>query len=253
MKIRSSVFTQCCCTKGVLRYPLPLLTVIKEPILGDLLGYCSQVQLQPFLQNTHNELINERYGCVLDTNYILWLISWESPVALGWLSEQLGDDVNIGSGEIWFHQAIREYLNQCWHCWPRSVNHDCTQRDSDLIVFPASVGGWPAGFHVHRRPPGQASCCWPQTGASHWAAALRCTRGTRPGPCLTTVTWPCHKNFSQWEHSFLWKLRCHWLKGLRLRKIAVVRRGPGELFSKPTLTHCPPARVTKKKPLKIHL
>ena len=47
------------------------------------------------------------------------------------------------------------------------------------------------------------------------------------GPCLTTATWRCRKNFSQWERSFLWKLRFHWLKGLRQRQIAVVRQGSG--------------------------
>ena len=36
--------------------------------------------------------------------------------------------------------------------------------------------------------------------------------GTKPGHCLTIVTWCCRKNFSQWEHSFLWQLRIHWLK-----------------------------------------
>ena len=46
------------------------------------------------------------------------------------------------------------------------------------------------------------------------------------GLCLTTATWRCRKNFSQWELSFLWKLRCHWLKGLRQRQIPVVRQGP---------------------------
>ena len=50
-----------------------------------------------------------------------------------------------------------------------------------------------------------------------------------PGPCLTTATWRCRKNFSQWECSFLWKLRCHWLEFLRQRQIAVVRQGPGSL------------------------
>ena len=45
------------------------------------------------------------------------------------------------------------------------------------------------------------------------------------GPCLTTATWRCRKNFSQWERSFLWKLRSHWLKGLRQRQIAVARPG----------------------------
>ena len=47
-----------------------------------------------------------------------------------------------------------------------------------------------------------------------------------PGPCLTTATWRCRKNFSQWERSFHWKLRCHWLEFLRQRQIAVVRQGP---------------------------
>ena len=51
-------------------------------------------------------------------------------------------------------------------------------------------------------------------------------RDAGPGPCLTTATWRCRKYFSQWERSFLWKLRCHWLKGLRQRQIAVVKQGP---------------------------
>ena len=46
-----------------------------------------------------------------------------------------------------------------------------------------------------------------------------------PEPCLTTATWRCRKNFSQWECSFHWKLRCHWLEFLRQRQIAVVRQG----------------------------
>ena len=49
------------------------------------------------------------------------------------------------------------------------------------------------------------------------------------GPCLTTATWRSRKNFNQWERNFLWKLRCHWVKGLRRRQIAVVRQGPGNL------------------------
>ena len=36
-----------------------------------------------------------------------------------------------------------------------------------------------------------------------------------PGSCLTTATCCCRNNFSQRECSFLWKLRCHWLKGSR--------------------------------------
>ena len=50
--------------------------------------------------------------------------------------------------------------------------------------------------------------------------------GVTPGACITTVTRHCHKNFSQWEHSFQRKLRYHWLKGLRQRQIAVIRQGP---------------------------
>ena len=49
------------------------------------------------------------------------------------------------------------------------------------------------------------------------------------GPCLTSATWHCRKNFSQWERGFLWKRRCHWLKGLRQHMIAVVRQGPVSL------------------------
>ena len=52
-------------------------------------------------------------------------------------------------------------------------------------------------------------------------AFLKCP----PGPCLTTVIWGCHKKFSQWEHSFLWKLCCHWLKGVWQRQITIVRQG----------------------------
>ena len=37
------------------------------------------------------------------------------------------------------------------------------------------------------------------------------------------------KNFSQWECSFHWKLRCHWLEFLRQGQIAVVRQGPATL------------------------
>ena len=35
-----------------------------------------------------------------------------------------------------------------------------------------------------------------------------------------------HLNFCQWERSFYWKLRCHWLEFLRQRQIAAERRGP---------------------------
>ena len=66
-----------------------------------------------------------------------------------------------------------------------------------------------------------------------WLSMDRRPSGTRwdwghqPGPCFATATWRCHTNISQWERSFLWKLCCHWLKGLRQPQIAVVRQGPG--------------------------
>ena len=31
-------------------------------------------------------------------------------------------------------------------------------------------------------------------------------------PCITTANWRCRKFFSQWQHSFEWKLCSHWLK-----------------------------------------
>ena len=47
-----------------------------------------------------------------------------------------------------------------------------------------------------------------------------------PGPCITNVIATCRKNFSQWESSFLWKLRCHWLKFLRRVAKTLVIQGP---------------------------
>ena len=32
------------------------------------------------------------------------------------------------------------------------------------------------------------------------------------GTVMLKVTWCCRKPFSQWQHSFRWKLSCHWLK-----------------------------------------
>ena len=52
------------------------------------------------------------------------------------------------------------------------------------------------------------------------------------GPCITNVIATRRKNFSQWKSSFLWKLRCHWLKFLRRVAKTLVIQGPG-----PTLKH----------------
>ena len=41
----------------------------------------------------------------------------------------------------------------------------------------------------------------------------------RPGPCINTAIWCCCKTFSQWQHSFQWKLCSHWLKVLRQRHV----------------------------------
>ena len=60
----------------------------------------------------------------------------------------------------------------------------------------------------------------------HWPTANWLIQYKDAGPCLTTATWRCRKNFSQWECSFHWKRRCHWLEFLRQHQIAVVRQGP---------------------------
>ena len=39
-----------------------------------------------------------------------------------------------------------------------------------------------------------------------------------------------HLNFCQWERSFYWKLRCHWLEFLRQREIAAERQGRSRLL-----------------------
>ena len=45
------------------------------------------------------------------------------------------------------------------------------------------------------------------------------------GPCSTITTWQWRNNFSQWQHSFHWKLCCHWLKSLRQRQIVAIMQG----------------------------
>ena len=48
-----------------------------------------------------------------------------------------------------------------------------------------------------------------------WRHGLeRLSRITRP--CITSATRRCCTNLSQWQRSFHWKLRCHWLKGVLL-------------------------------------
>ena len=55
-------------------------------------------------------------------------------------------------------------------------------------------------------------------GQHHWQFEITgYCRCPGPGPCITTATWRCRNNFSQWGCSFHWKLRCHWLEFLRQR------------------------------------
>ena len=49
------------------------------------------------------------------------------------------------------------------------------------------------------------------------------------GPCITTAIWRCRNPFSEWQHSFQWKLQCHWLKGLRQHHVAAVIQDTGDL------------------------
>ena len=69
---------------------------------------------------------------------------------------------------------------------------------------------------VKCRSPRERSLDPEQTHWSFWARALSYY-------CVMTR----RKNFSQWERSFHWKLRCHWLEFLQQRQIAVVRQDPG--------------------------
>ena len=75
--------------------------------------------------------------------------------------------------------------------------------------------------------------CWKryQNGCllTMWLAKLRQYPMSfiKSGPCITNVIATCRKNFSQWESSFLWKLRYHWLKFLRRVAKTLVIQGPG--------------------------
>ena len=92
-------------------------------------------------------------------------------------------------------------------------------------------------FWTHRRALQNINIC-------EWSsdAIWRCG----PGPCITNVIATCRKNFSQWESSFLWKLRYHWLKFLRRVAKTLVIQGPGShnrtlgigLFPNKPLSEC---------------
>ena len=67
-----------------------------------------------------------------------------------------------------------------------------------------------------------------------------------PGPCITNVIATCRKNFSQWESSFLWKLRCHWLKFLRRVAKTLVIQGPASTCKRPNTVPCRYLMVMQK-------
>ena len=75
-----------------------------------------------------------------------------------------------------------------------------------LLIYPTWIQWWQHVRGIHRSP----------VNSSY--------KG--PGPCITNIIATCRKNFSQWESSFLWKLRCHWLKFLRRVAKTLVIQGP---------------------------
>ena len=70
-----------------------------------------------------------------------------------------------------------------------------------------------------------------------------------PCPCIITATWHSRKTFSQWEHSFHWKLCSHWLKGLRHRRSS--NSGPRflwwHLFTTPSVTVSRPLDILEPR------
>ena len=78
----------------------------------------------------------------------------------------------------------------------------------------------------------QSSYRWFETPwrSCSWKPRTRSAAAEKPaytGSCITNIIATCRKTFSQWERSFLWKLRCHWLKFLRhvAKTLAIQRPG----------------------------
>ena len=108
--------------------------------------------------------------------------------------------------------APSHYLNQCWFIISNA--NDIYMRSILLKKLQPSITKSSTNSYnlnkIFKSPRGQ------------WVKAYRC-----PGPCITNVIATCRKNFSQWESSFLWKLRYHWLKFLRRVAKTLVIQGPG--------------------------
>ena len=125
--------------------------------------------------------------------------------------------VNIGSCNGLLPDVTKPLLE------PRLTSHQWslvkfTREQFQLNIRDQWVDDFDDDLHTsHQNSYGRYGL-WPQKGARVPGHPLWCS----PGPCINTATWRCRKNFSQWECSFHWKLRCHWLEFLRQLQIAAV-------------------------------
>ena len=165
----------------------------------------------------------------------------------------------------WCRQATSHYLSQCW---PKSMR--ACQLTSPVAPQPLTPAASPAGpdrVMPAQCVPGTVSAAGDPEGCpGRWApAAPELSHGSvhshepdsmhpvlldcesergNAGTCITTAIWCCHKTFGQWQRSFHWKLRCHWLKGLR-RQIAVVIQGPRKCWRWSSMDKHPPLHLTQ--------
>ena len=116
-------------------------------------------------------------------------------------------EVNIGLEKAWCRQATNLYLSQCWH---KSVSPYGTTRPQWVCS--------PNHSHNKRKENSRVHIVWDILYT--------------PRPCIITETWRSRKTFSQWQHSFHWKPRCDWLKGLRqLQTVIVIQRSATQAMS----------------------
>ena len=139
---------------------------------------------------------------------------------------------------LW-NPMLQLYWNQSWYfCW---LSKPVVGASQSQIFFHCII--WFCMLNIITSYHGNAFCiigpCMIPLTKGQLCAALMLSllpawtsysRDARvAGPCITNVIATCRKNFSQWESSFLWKLRCHWLKFLRRVAKTLVIRGPGAL------------------------
>ena len=135
----------------------------------------------------------------------------------------------------WLHRKLSKWqlsvqsvikISSKWQHFRFSVTHlkslpyDRQNNACEAHISEALTSHW-MGFVV-------PSCKIKQT-ENYWGIIVHAReyRLNNPGPCITNVIATCRKNFSQWESSFLWKLRYHWLKFLRRVAKTLVIQGPG--------------------------